>query len=140
MKMAPFFFTLAGFSAFTLGLGIAGEPSTQPFGQGPSRDHVANNQEATGRQGSDNTRTKHAPVTELYQPGLPKPALAGKDRLVMNKTANSRGQLAKPPPPSLPTGVYRGRGTAPASIGGPTGSSAKNSAAAINGTVMRSKP
>jgi hypothetical protein len=144
MTTARFLFTMAGFGALTLGLSFADEPSRQPSGQGPSKDQVANSHAAPRGQRVGNTQAQSASANDLHQPGLNKPVTAAKDGLMMNKTGNPRQPLAKSPlgtgtPVPLP-GVVRGRGAATASIGGWAAASAKNSAAAINGTGMRPKP
>jgi hypothetical protein len=64
--------------------------------------------------------------------------------LMMNTPGNHRDQPARLPMGSGTTaplpGVVLGRGAAAASIGGLAPSSAKSSAAAINGTGMGRKP
>jgi hypothetical protein len=147
MKTARFLSTLAGFGALTLGLSLAGEPSGQPSAKGPSKDQVADIHQAPGQQRGDNTQTKRASVSGLHQPGLNQPVTAAKAGAMMNKTGNPREQLARPPlgtgttgtTTSLP-GVVHGRGAATASLGGLVPSSAKSSAAVINGTGMKPKP
>jgi hypothetical protein len=136
MKTARFLFTIAGFGALTLGLTFAGEPSRQPSGPAASENHTASDCPADP--------VKRTSANDLHQPGLNKAATPAKDGLIMNKTGNPREQLARLPLGTRPAtplpGVVRGRVAATASIGGLAASSAKTSAAVINGTGMKPKP
>jgi hypothetical protein len=154
MKTARFLFTMAGFGALTVGLGLAGESSRQEPDQKkaiPAQHHnpdrpepVPNRQEDSAEKRVDYPKTKRASVNDPHQPGLTKAATAAKKGSTMNKTGS-----ASEPFPRLPIGrgttalstvVIRGRDPAPAIIGGLAPSGSKNSAAVINGTGIRRKP
>jgi hypothetical protein len=208
MKTPRFLFTVVGFGALTLGLGLAGEPSSSP--SAPSRQGLAEDQAASKphaglaqrdgeRDGRDqphgkpskskadghaseqsnhtgpaskamprnrpdhnypipvgtshrdarNQQVEHThalrtPAGDLQQPGLSKPATATRNGLMMNTQGKHREQPARVPVGSgssapLP-GVVRGRGATAAGIGGLAPSSARSSAAVINGTGMARKP
>jgi len=113
--------------------------------QGQDRPKQATNsrQEPSGQR-VDKTQSKRPSATALHQPGLNQTAAAAKDGVAMNPIGTHREQLARLPvgsgttPPSH--SVVRGQSAAAASIGGPAPSSAKYSAAVINGTGMGRRP
>jgi 3-keto-L-gulonate-6-phosphate decarboxylase len=152
MKTARFLFTIIAFGSLTLGLGYAGEPSSQSSERNPHETHatsvkVNDNGHASGKSiqaGPVNTRSKRAPVTEVHQPGLKKAATAANKGLMMNKIRNHHEQPAR-----LPVGggitapsarLARDRGAAAATIGGAAASSAKHPAAALSGADIKRKP
>ena len=204
MKTTRFLFASAGFGVLTLGLSLAGEPSSPPA-QGPpeaqaaskpfacqtqsnpardNRDHTDGTQskpkedshasgkdsqagptrkampthrpgqdrpkqaaigrEDPGRQRVNNTHTQRTSANDLPPPGLNKPATAAKDGLRLNTMGSQRQQPATLPVGSSTTaplpGIVRGRGAAPATIGGLAASSARSSTAAINGAAIKPKP
>jgi hypothetical protein len=113
----------------------------------PSQDRpgqAANSRQDPGERRVGNARTQRPEVNDLHQPGSKKGVTAAGDGLMMHTTATHRPQLAKLPVGSGTTaplsGVVRSQGAAAARIGGAASSSAKNSAAAINGTGMGHKP
>jgi hypothetical protein len=105
---------------------------------------VTNSQHDSGEKRVDNAQTKRASVNDPHQPGLNQPVIAAKDGWMMNKTGKPREPLARLPvgggATALSPVVVHGRVPAPVIIGGLAASSAKNSAAVINGTGMRRKP
>jgi hypothetical protein len=160
MKTARFLFTMVGFGALTLGVGFAAEPSSPPSERVPrenhassvrsvgpghgSRDHMERNSARSSQPGPLHTQTKRALGNGLHQPGLKRAATAANGGWMMNKIEHHHEQPAKLPGGSGTTapwpGVTRSRSAAAAVIGGLTASSAKNSAAALDGTAIRRKP
>jgi hypothetical protein len=169
MKTARFLLTIIASGSLALGLVYAGEPSSQSSERNPREKHATgvrpadpvhgnkdqmdrrsskgnNDGRASGKSvqfGSMNTQTKHTSENELHQSGLKK-AAAANDGLMMNKTGNHRDPLARLPVGSgitapLP-GAVRGRSDTEAVLGGLAASSAKNSAAALNGAAIKRKP
>jgi hypothetical protein len=112
---------------------------------GPNRPkQAAIGREEPGRQRADNPPAQRTPANGLPPPGLSKPATAAKDGLRLNPMGNQRQPPARLPVGSATTallpGIVRGRGAAPATIGGLTASSARSSTAAINGAAMKRRP
>jgi hypothetical protein len=170
MKTARFLFTIVGFGALTLGLSYAGEPSSHSSEQNPRENHTASARPAGRRQGNGDqmdrkpsllhnnghalerssqagplhTQINRTLGNELHQPGLKKAATAATGGLMMNKIENHHQQLARLPVGGGTTapwpGVVRSRSATLAAIGGLTASSAKNSAAALNGAAIKRKP
>jgi hypothetical protein len=156
MKTARFFLMIVGSGALMLGLGYAGEPSApathenhttsdrpadQEHGhvQDRPKQLMKSHEDSGGMQG-DHTWTKRASVNDLQQSGLKRAAAGANDGLVMNKMETRREEIARLPvgggTTALAPGVVRGRSATAAGIGGLAASTAKNSAAAINGTGM----
>jgi len=163
MKTPRLFFMIVGFGALTLGLGFAGEPSKQPAEQDSHENHTAGARPAGRAQGKRDqvdrthsqfirssqaspisTQTKRTSGNEVHQSVLKKPATAANEGLMANKTGNHLEQLAKVPVGSGSTallpGVVHGRSANAAVIGGMTPSSAKHSAAAVDGAGIKRKP
>jgi len=160
MKTARFLFALIGSGALTPGVGFAGEPSSQPSEHYPHQEHATSvrpagrvhgigdqmdrNSKKNSRAVPINNQSKRAPVKELHQPGLNKTVPAAKGGLMMNKTRNNHEQPARLPvgrgtTAPLP-GVVPARSATVAAIGGLAASSAKHSAAALNGAAIKRKP
>jgi hypothetical protein len=165
MNTARILFTIVGLGALTLGLCYAGESSKLPAEQGPHKSHATSvhpadrdqmdrkhslsnsnghGAERSGRTAPIYTQTKRASGNELHQPGLKKAATAANGGLMINRTGNQHGQPARLPGGSgaaaSGTGVVRSRKAGAAGIGGITTSSARNSAAVLNGTGIKRKP
>lgn len=150
---------MIGFGAFTLGVGLAAEPSRQssermsrenhPTGvrsAGPvrgSREQMEPNFAKSSPAGPIKAQSKRTPLHELAQPRLKKAASAANGGGMMNKMENHHEPLAKLPgiggTKALGPGLNRSRSAAPAVLGGLT-TSGKNSTAALNGTAMKRKP
>jgi hypothetical protein len=165
MKTARLLFAIVGFGAVTLVLGYAGEPSTQPPAQATYENHttsdrrddraqgheqhhakpVAKNHKEFGGKRGDGARTERESANDHQQPGLKRAVTgAANDGWMMNKMENRREELARLPvgggTPALAPGAVRGRSATAAVIGGLVASTAKNSAAVINGTGMNRRP
>jgi hypothetical protein len=170
MKTNRFLLTVIGSGVLTLGLGFAGQPPSQPSEQYPHEKHAASvhpaarrhgnttatdqkhahfnsggqTSERSGLAGSWNTRSQNTPANPLHPPALKQAATAANAGLLRNRLGNHReapGRLPAGKGTTAPlAGSVRGRGAAMAAIGGAAVSSAKNSAAAINGTGIKRKP
>jgi hypothetical protein len=139
MKTARFLFATIAFGSLTLGLGYAGEPSSQSSGQDPHKNHATSVRPAGPVHGNKNHLAK-----ELHQSGLKKAATAANEGLMKNNTESHREQLARlatgrGATAPLPGGV-RGRSATTAVIGGAAASSGKHSAAALDGAGIKRKP
>jgi hypothetical protein len=117
-------------------------PTHRPGQDRPKQ--VAKGYEDPAGQRVDKIQTKRPSVKDLPQPGLNKAAVGAKPGLMMKTAGNQRQQFPRLPVGSGTTaplsGVVRGRGAAPASIGGLTVASARSTAAVISGTGMGHKP
>ena len=91
-----------------------------------------------------NTQTKRTSANEPHQSALKKAATAANDGWMMKKLGDHHEQLGGSPVGSATTaprsGVFRSRSATAAALGGLTVSSAKNSAAALDGKAMKRKP
>jgi hypothetical protein len=136
MKTARFLFTIIAFGSLTLGLGYAGEPSSQSSGQDPHKNHATNVRPAGPAHG-DKDQGKRAAVTEVHQPGLKKAARAANGGLMLNKLRSNHEQPARLPAGSRTTapkpGSVRGRSSAAAGVGGAAAASAKHPGLTLNG-------
>jgi hypothetical protein len=111
------------------------------------QDHakqVAIRHEDARNQRVDRSHTQRTPANDLQRPGANKAATVAKAGSMLNPLGNHRDQPARLPMGSgtiapLP-GVVRSRGAGTASVGGLAPSSAKSSAAVINGTGMGRRP
>jgi hypothetical protein len=105
---------------------------------------VAINHEDPRNEGGNHVHTQRTPANELQRPGSSKGATVVKAGSMMNTLGHHRDQPARLPVGSGATaplpGVVRGRGAGTASVGGLAPSSAKSSAAGINGTGMGRRP
>jgi hypothetical protein len=160
MKTTRFFFTVLGFGALTLGVGVAAEPPNKPSPRvmrenhtptsrpgGPvqaSRELMERNFLKSSQAAPIKPQSKRQPIKPLAPPMLQKAAGAANGGSIVNKMENRREQPGKLPglrgtaEPS--PGLSRSRSASPAVLGGLTGSNGKNSIAALNGATMRRKP
>jgi hypothetical protein len=154
MKTTSLLLIIVGAGALTLGLGYAGEPSAPHENQttndrsagtvrGQIQEHpkqVQKSHEGSVEKRDNFGQTKRASVNDLQQPGWKRAATFANDGLMMNKMEAHREEVARLPvdggTTALATGVARSRSATTASVGGLAASSARNSAAAINGTGM----
>jgi hypothetical protein len=113
------------------------------LGQDHAKQDAIRHEDARNQR-VDHTHTQHTPANDLQRPGASKAATAAKAGSMINALGNHRDQPARLPVGSGATaplpGVVRGRGAGTASVGGLAPSSAKSSAAGINGTGMGRRP
>jgi hypothetical protein len=170
MKKRRFLFVGFSFGALTLRLCSADEPSKAPpqphaydkhninahsaepphvNGDQIAQKHfllngVGHDSNGSSRAASTHSPTKSTTSNEFHPSPLKKTAPAANQPFVMNKTATYQTpparspegrEIAAPFPRAVP-----GRAATAASLGGLAASSAKNSAAALNGTAMKHTP
>ena len=165
MKTPRFLFTIIAFGSLTLGLCSAAEPPKLPADQYPHKYHATSvrpaNRDQTDRDHSllhENAHTsarsgQAAPIhtqpksplgNVLHQPGVKKAGAAANYGLTINRPGIHREQSAKWPVGSgttAPTsGIVRSRSAGTAVISGVTSSSARKSAAALNGNTIKGRP
>jgi hypothetical protein len=152
---------IVGAGALTLGMSFADEPAKRPTGQEPSENHTTgSDRPAEPARGHiqdhpkqvvkshedtrDRIQAKHASVNDIEQPALKRAAPAASHELMMNKIENRPETQARLPAgggtAALAPGAVRSRSATETGIGGLATSTAKSSAAAINGTGMTHRP
>jgi hypothetical protein len=156
MKTARYLLTIVGAGALTLGVGYAGEPSAKAAHE----DHTASDRpaelmdghaqerpkqvvkshEVSGKKLGETIRTKHTSVNEPSQPALNRTAPIANHELTMNKIETRHEDVPKAPmgggTAALAPGVVHERSATTAGVGGLRASSAKTSAAVLNGTTI----
>lgn len=159
MKTARFFFSIIGFGALSMGVGLAAESPRPPSKDAPrlnaaksvrpatlpraSEEHLHRSSIKSSQFGPLHPQSLHPSGNETHQPGPKKAANPAHSGLMMNKMEIHHEQLAKLPSSgafTAPlTSSVRRRTANPAVNGGLIIPNSKSSTAALSGLAVKGR-